>query len=228
MPCCRSHRCLAFTLIELLVVIAIIALLLGLLLGAIQHVRGMAARVNCQNNIKQLALALHLHHDTNHTLPPGYRSLLNRDRMPFSGWTLSVLPYIEQSALHSNAIEAYRRSILPFLSPPHTGISTVVPLFVCPSDGRAASPQFAPISRRMVALTCYLGTSGRDYSTRDGVLFRNSTVRLLDVTDGTSNTLMLGERPPSADFQFGWWYAGSGQRFTGSADLILGVREQTW
>ncbi|MFO0734187.1 MAG: DUF1559 domain-containing protein [Nitrospiraceae bacterium] len=171
-------------------------------------------------------MALHLHHDTNHTLPPGYRSLLNRDRMPFSGWTLSVLPYIEQSALHSNAIEAYRRSILPFLSPPHTGISTVVPLFVCPSDGRAASPQFAPISRRMVALTCYLGTSGRDYSTRDGVLFRNSTVRLLDVTDGTSNTLMLGERPPSADFQFGWWYAGSGQRFTGSADLILGVREQ--
>jgi prepilin-type processing-associated H-X9-DG protein len=68
--------------------------------------------------------------------------------------------------------------------------------------------------------------SGKDYSTRDGVLFQNSRVRMADIADGTSNTLMLGERPPSADLQFGWWYAGVGQKGTGSADLVLGVREQ--
>ena len=59
----------------------------------------------------------------------------------------------------------------------------------------------------------------------DGVLYQDSRVSLLDVTDGTTSTLLLGERPPSADFQFGWWYAGIGQRFTGSCDMVLSVRE---
>ncbi len=71
-----------------------------------------------------------------------------------------------------------------------------------------------------------LGVSGKDYSTLDGLLFRDSRIRLTDIKDGASNTLMVGERPPSADFQFGWWYAGAGQKFTGSADMILGVEEQ--
>jgi hypothetical protein len=75
-------------------------------------------------------------------------------------------------------------------------------------------------------LTSYLGVSGKDHTSRDGVLFQNSLVRLGDVSDGTSNTLMLGERPPSTDLQFGWWYAGIGQRGSGSADLVLGVRER--
>jgi prepilin-type processing-associated H-X9-DG protein len=61
---------------------------------------------------------------------------------------------------------------------------------------------------------------------KDGVLLRDQAIRLSDITDGTSQTLLAGERPPSANFQFGWWYAGAGQRFTGSADMILGVRER--
>jgi prepilin-type processing-associated H-X9-DG protein len=68
--------------------------------------------------------------------------------------------------------------------------------------------------------------SGRDYRTKDGVFVQDQRHGLLAVIDGTSNTLMLGERPPSADFQFGWWYSGTGQVLTGSADVILGVREQ--
>ncbi|HET6575836.1 MAG TPA: DUF1559 domain-containing protein [Fimbriiglobus sp.] len=215
----------AFTLIELLVVIAIIAVLIGLLLSAVQNVRAAAARVQCQNNVKQLALALHQYHDVHHQLPPGHRSLLNRDLMPFSGWTLSVLPFVEQQALYNQARRAYRANPLPFFNPPHTGLATVVGVFVCPSDGRAATAQVSQRTHNTVAFTCYLGVSGKDYRTKDGVLHQDSRHNLLAITDGTSNTLLLGERPPSADFQFGWWYAGVGQRLTGSAEMILGVRE---
>lgn len=222
-PPCRSRR--AFTLIELLVVIAIIAVLIGLLISAVQKVRGAAARAQCQNKVRQLALALHQYHDARNTLPPGHRSLLSRDLMPFSGWPLESLPFLEQQALYTNARAAYRVMPLPFANPPHTGLATVVPAFVCPTDGRAMSSQVSQRTKTTVAFTCYLGVSGRDYKSKDGVLYQDSRVNLLAVTDGTSNTLMLGERPPSSDFQFGWWYAGVGQRLSGSGDMILGVRE---
>lgn len=215
----------AFTLLELLVVVGIIGTLLGLLLPAIQKIRAAAARLKCQNNLRQLGLALHQFHDVNQVLPPGHRSLLNRDRLPFSGWPLSALPFIEQQPLYDSAVAAYRWLPLPLVNPPHSGLSTVVPVFTCPSDGRIATPQLALREKITVAFTSYLGISGKTYQTRDGVFYQNSRVSLTSVTDGTSNTLLLGERPPSADFQFGWWYAGVGQRFTGSADMILGVQE---
>ena len=67
---------------------------------------------------------------------------------------------------------------------------------------------------------------GTNQTNRDGLLFFNSGVRLIDVTDGLSNTLIVGERPPSNDFYYGWWYAGAGQDgITGSCDMVLGVRE---
>jgi prepilin-type N-terminal cleavage/methylation domain-containing protein/prepilin-type processing-associated H-X9-DG protein len=216
----------AFTLIELLVVIAIIAILIALLLSAVQKVRAAAARVDCQNRLKQLALALHNYHDTRNGFPPGHRSSTHPERMPFSGWTVSILPYLEQPALASQALGAYRVDQYPFHNPPHTGLATVVPAFICPADGRITSPQRGQRTGTVAAFTSYLGVAGRDAATtRDGMLFQDSTTRLLDASDGTSSTLLLGERPPSHDFQFGWWYAGAGQQFTGSADLVLGVRE---
>jgi prepilin-type N-terminal cleavage/methylation domain-containing protein len=217
---------LGFTLIELLVVIAIVAVLLGLLLPAVQKVRETASRLKCQNSLKQLALALHQYHDTCNSLPPGHRSLRNPDRMPYSGWTLSILPYIEQAALYANSQAAYRKDRRPFHNPPHTGLSTPVPLFACFSDARTPGPAISQNSHEFIAFTSYLGVSGKDYSTLDGVLFQDSHIRLTDITDGASNTLMLGERPPSADLQFGWWYAGVGQMGSGSADIVLGVREK--
>ena len=215
-----------FTLIELLVVIAIISILIGLLLSAVQKVRGAAARVQCQNNLKQLGLALHQYHDTRHALPPGFRSLVNRDFMPYSGWTISTLPFIEQDAIYQESIAAYRQVPLPFVDPPHVHAHTVVKTFGCPSDGRMSSSHISTKTKNHVAFTSYLGVSGFDYQSKDGVLHLDSRYNFNAISDGLSNTLMLGERPPSVDLQFGWWYAGVGQRLTGSADLILGVREE--
>jgi prepilin-type N-terminal cleavage/methylation domain-containing protein len=89
----------AFTLVELLVVIAIIAVLIALLLSAVQNVRAAAARLTCQNQLKQVALAMHNYHDARNTLPIGHRSALNRDLRPYTGWTIDLLIYLEQENL---------------------------------------------------------------------------------------------------------------------------------
>jgi prepilin-type N-terminal cleavage/methylation domain-containing protein/prepilin-type processing-associated H-X9-DG protein len=220
---------LGFTLIELLVVIAIMAILMGLTLAAVQRVREAAARAKCQNNVRQLALALHQYHDANGAFPQGHRPVTvfrPASDFPLSGWPLSILPYLEQPALYNQAVAAYRKNWMPFPPNAHPGLSTVITAFLCPSDGRIVSAQVSQRTNTLAAFTSYLGAAGRDAATtRDGMLFQRSHTGFADIADGSSNTLLLGERPPSADFQFGWWYAGTGQRVTGSADVVLGVRE---
>jgi prepilin-type N-terminal cleavage/methylation domain-containing protein len=216
----------AFTLLELLVVLAIVAVLLGLLLPAVQRARDAAARIKCANNLHQIGLAAHQYHDTMGSLPPGMRTLAVRNQpYPLASWLTMLLPYIEQGNLWNATVAAYQQSSSPFKNPPHIGLATVMPIFACPADPRADQVQFAPRDRFNVALTCYLGVEGLDLYSQDGLLFRDSAIRFADITDGLSNTLLAGERPASANFQFGWWYAGAGQRFSGSAEMVLGVRE---
>lgn len=225
MPSRHPNLRRGFTLIELLVVIAIFSVLMGLLLSAVQQARSAAARLKCENNLKQIGLAFQMYHDSYGSLPPGHRSQTAAQPMPWSGWPLSLLPFLEQPALFANAQAAYHLTRNPFLNPPHSGLATVVSTYVCPSDASAASPRRGQRSGVVAAFTDYLGVSGKNFSTKDGVLFQDSHISFADITDGTSNTLLAGERPPSSDFDFGWWYAGTGQRGTGSAEMILGVQE---
>jgi prepilin-type N-terminal cleavage/methylation domain-containing protein/prepilin-type processing-associated H-X9-DG protein len=256
----------AFSLIELLVVIAIIAILIGLLLPAVQKVRATAERMKCVNNLKQIGLALHNYHDVKDGLPAAivqstiiryspsgqpiysyYDYKVNPPKMSdyqWSSWMVHILPYVEQQVMYDNMVKDYARqqqyppryqdpwgTLSP---PPHSGLSTVMNIYKCPADPREYLAAYA--DGLSVAFTAYLAVSGQTYKTMDGMMYWNSHVKFTDVTDGTSNTLMVGERPPSADLVFGWWYAGAGQydfpsppdpqeHDTGSCDVCLGMQE---
>jgi prepilin-type N-terminal cleavage/methylation domain-containing protein/prepilin-type processing-associated H-X9-DG protein len=225
MSVCHQRRS-AFTLIELLLVMAIIGVLIGLILPAVQRVRDAGLRAQCANNLRQIGLAAHQYHDAQQAFPPGMRWQRGRDPYLYMTWLTALLPYIEQQGLWASTQSAYQVSRSPFRNPPHVGLTIVVRTYVCPADPRGLQIQFAPRSKYNVALTSYLGVEGQSLLTKDGVLFQDSQVRVADITDGTSQTLFAGERPASADFQYGWWYAGGGQRVDGSVDSVLGVEEQ--
>ena len=210
-----------FTLVELLVATGIVAILLGLTLAGVQRVRMAAARTTCADNVRQLALGLHNYHSAHGRLPPGIRG--SRDRYPYMTWGARLLPYLEQSAAWAEAVEDYERQPR-FTSPvPHRNLARPLLVFLCPADGRRVGTNEEGTT---AAFNFYLGVSASFSQQRDGMLFRDSDVRLADVTDGTSQTLVLGERPPSADAYFGWWYAGIGQNeLDGSADSVMAVRE---
>jgi prepilin-type N-terminal cleavage/methylation domain-containing protein/prepilin-type processing-associated H-X9-DG protein len=211
----------AFTLIELLVVIAIIAVLIGLLLPAVQKVREAANRMKCQNNLKQIALSLHSYHDANNQFPfgkgPDYRATVPGCPV-YPRWSphSQILPYIEQGNLYNT---------INFKMPPETpgmggpvinfmpawqnpnrenadACRTVVPTFLCPSDS-ASQPSDWPGQNN------YLANLGRSFlcdlseklastlapgEMPDGVFYYLSQVRITDLTDGTSNTAMFSEK----------------------------------
>ena len=111
-------------------------------------------------------------------------------------------------------------------SPFHGAFGHVVRTYVCPNDTRVSLPRLPAHFDRPAGLTSYVGVSGLDYTQNSGVLFLDSALPLAEITDGTSNTLAVGERPPSTDFMYGWWYTGAGQDGSGNVDMVLGMNER--
>lgn len=231
----RSHHRWAFTLIELLVVIGIIALLIGLLMPAVQKVREGASRTQCLNNLKQIGLATQSYHHSFGGLPAGLVTTNPPNGIVPGGWDHywswmgKILPYLEQQTVADQA-KTYATTVSndPFINP-----TSALPMkvFTCPQDPRGVlvtSTVYGPPYNHAFGLSMYLGNAGTTCSTYDGVLYENAKLRLSDINDGASNTILAGERPPSHDLNFGWWFAGAGfpdpyQR--GGADVVLGSRD---
>jgi prepilin-type N-terminal cleavage/methylation domain-containing protein/prepilin-type processing-associated H-X9-DG protein len=192
----------AFTLIELLVVIAIIAILIALLLPAVQSAREAARRSQCTNNLKQIGLALLNYHDVNGTLPLD-RTLYNTPTTNYTGFSYSglamALAYIEQGPLYASLNFSLTKNF-------QAGNSTVqgisVSTFLCPSDGTLAQPGSAAtnycLSEGSSMLYCYGATDFTNLETGmpapNGPFFPNQVISLYNITDGTSNTVLTGER----------------------------------
>ena len=211
----------AFTLVELLVVIGIVSILLALLLPAVQAARGAARRTACQNQLRQIALAAHSHVDARDRLPAGTDP--GTSATPYRGWLVSLLPFLEETATANLVAAEYRASPDPFDMATHPTFSTPIALFACPEDARASIAQPVPRYRMIAGLSSYLGSSGRDATAQDGVLYAGSATRFADVLDGVSKTLLAGERPPSPKFDLGWWYAGMGVGVDGALDHTVGT-----
>jgi prepilin-type N-terminal cleavage/methylation domain-containing protein/prepilin-type processing-associated H-X9-DG protein len=205
----RPHR--GFTLVELLVVIAIIGVLVALLLPAIQAAREAARASQCKNNLKQLGIALHNYHDCLGRLPPGWAA--NQPAgIPGWGWSASLLHYLEQHNL-----ELTIKSQLPIADPANQQArESVVPIFLCGSDwhpkvatifGGAATGDDGAFAANIeagtpllrIARTNYIGMFGVSEiedvpAAGEGTFYFLSRIRFAEISDGLSNTLIIGER----------------------------------
>ncbi len=205
-----AARC-AFSVLELVVVIAILGIVIGLILPAVQSSRAAAARVSCLNNMRQIGTALHMYHDQHRRLPPARRINLSGDGDAYKllTWRVFILPQVEQDPLWRATEDACRSEWRTWRNPPHIGNDKVISVFICPSDGRLLSPfrwssQWPEYDGRMLTYSSYCGVRGA--GSGPGLLGNYPSIRFADVTDGLSNTLMCGERPPPDTFESGMWY----------------------
>ena len=248
-----QHNKSGFTLVELLVVIAIIGILIGMLLPAVQQVREAARRIQCGNQMRQWALALHNYESARMTFPPGLNLAIvdgatdgsfrptntQADGSPppppplegqFTNWIMATFPFMEQNSLHSQLDFTLSEQNGNALGEQDAISTTVVESLICPSD----------VDDRVVnsfrdfwfGVNSYFGVGGEAVhfiaiSTEDGILYQNSSIGFGDISDGSSNTLLIGERfSQDAEWQeFGNFRGWAWASWNASQDVLGGVLE---
>jgi prepilin-type N-terminal cleavage/methylation domain-containing protein/prepilin-type processing-associated H-X9-DG protein len=229
----RLPRGRGFTLVELLVVIAIIGVLVALLLPAVQAAREAANRSSCNNNLKQIGIALHNYHDTYKVLPAGY-IYMSGGGQPEWGWAVAILPFMEEAPLY-DALGAQTLR----LNQVYTGASTTpanvallqtrIDTYRCPSDSAKAlcdNINFGGSNNPRVAKSNYVACAGwsntPNYPTHNydcgGMFWGNSWLGMADCIDGLSNTLFVGERE-YRNRAATWVGAGHNQSYGGTGTL---------